>query len=105
MNWQTDTVIFQTETIVNNFGSSVVTYTDGASVLCDVQDINKEFIFKRYGLTTNTSFKQIFDHSNASWIVGSQVKFSGLKWWVKLVNVSDKMSDSNHTYVLLERVS
>lgn len=103
--WQTDTVIFQIESKTNLYGSLKITYTDGISVKCDVQDINKEFVFETYGITTNTQVKQVFDHSLASWIVGSQVKYDGLNWWVRLVERQTKIGASNHVYAIIERVS
>jgi hypothetical protein len=103
--WQTDTVIFQVEAKTNVYGSIVITYTDGISVTCDVQDINKEFAFERFGISTSTELKQVFDHTLANWKVGSQVKFNALNWWVKLVEKQTKIGASNHIYVILERVS
>jgi hypothetical protein len=103
--WQTDTVIFQIETKTNLYGSIQTTYTNGISVTCDVQDINKEFAFERYGITTNTQLKQVFDHTLATWVVGSQVKFDNVNWWVRLVQRQTKIGASNHVYAILERVS
>lgn len=103
--WQSDTVTLQTYTETNYNGSIKRTWSDGASVTCDVQDINKEYVYKNYGLTDATEFKQVFDHSNASWVKGEQVKYGDEQWMVKLVNSNmEKIGLSNHTFVILGKV-
>ncbi|MHA1302991.1 MAG: hypothetical protein ACTSPI_04740 [Candidatus Heimdallarchaeaceae archaeon] len=104
--WQTDIVILQTKTEVNVLGSINATWTDSTEILCDVQDINKEFVFKTYGITENGEFKQVFDHTqNTNWIKGNQVKYDGVQWWIKLVNDSMwKLGASNHIFILLMKV-
>ena len=103
--WQTDTVTLQTKTSVNNLGSITNTWIDGNNVLCDVQDISKEVVFKEYGISDEGLYKQVFDHTNANWTQGLQVKYRDEQYWVKLVNKNmAKMSASNHTFVLLLKV-
>lgn len=104
--WQTDSVTFQTKSEVNTYGSITQTWTDTATVVkCDVQDINQDIAHKQYGLSPDTNHKQVFDHTNAAWVLGSQVKYGGLQWWVVHIDAKmDKMGLSNHTYVILEKV-
>lgn len=104
--WQTDTITIQTKTEVNVLGSIKVTWTDSENVLVDVQEINKEFVFKEYGITDSGEFKQVFDHTNnVNWLKGNQVKFDSEQWWVKLVNSNmDKIGLSNHIFVILMKV-
>lgn len=104
--WQTDTINIQTKTEVNTLGSVAVTWSDSVDVLCDVQDINKEFVFKQYGISENGEFKQVFDLTNNSgWVKGNQVKYNSQQWWVKLVNANmQKIGASNHTFIILMRV-
>lgn len=103
--WQTDTVYLQTKTEVNTYGSIAITWTKGTAVTCDVQDINKEYAYKTYGLTDATEYKQVFDHTHASWVKGDQVEYDGEQWMVRLVNSQmAKMGGSNHTYVILSKV-
>ena len=104
--WQTDTITIQTKTEVNTLGSIKVTWTDSENVLVDVQDINKEFVFKEYGISEDGDFKQVFDlTNNINWLKGNQVKFDNLQWWVKLVNGNmTKIGSSNHTFVILMKV-
>ena len=104
--WQTDTITIQTKTEVNILGSIKVTWTDSENVLVDVQDINKEFVFKEYGINENGDFKQVFDHTNnANWLKGNQIKFDNQQWWVKLVNGNmTKIGLSNHKFIILMKV-
>lgn len=103
--WQTDTVILQTKIDVNTYGSISQTWTDDVSVQCDVQDINKEYVFKNYGLSDDTEYKQIFDHTGANWIKGNQCSYNGEQWLIRLVNDSmTKIGASNHTYVIISKV-
>ena len=103
--WQTDTVTLQTPTEVNTYGSIATTWADGTAVTCDVQDINREYVFKNYGFEEYTEYKQVFDHTNAAWIKGRQCKYDSEQWLIRLVNANmDKMGASNHTYVILSKV-
>ena len=103
--WQTDTVTLQTFAETNYNGSIKRTWSDSTAVTCDVQDINKEYVYKNYGLTDSTEYKQVFDYTNASWTKGYQVKYKGEQWMVKLVNGNmQKMGQSNHTFVILGKV-
>jgi hypothetical protein len=101
---QTDSVVFLTKTEVNTYGSIAQTWTNGATVKCDVQPISREQARKNYGLEANSDLKQVFDHTNAAWVLGDQVKFDSVNWWVKLVNKFNKISGSDHTFIILERV-
>ena len=104
--WQDDIVTFQTGVKTNVNGSISTAWTDATTVACDVQDINRDFVFKRYGITGAGEYKQVFDHTqSALWVKGNQVKFGGIQWWVKMVNGNmGKMGASNHTYVILNEV-
>jgi hypothetical protein len=103
--WQTDTVTLQTSTTVNYNGAITLTWSDSTAVTCDVQDINREYVYKNYGLTDATEYKQVFDHTNASWVKGNQCKYDSEQWMIKLVNSNmEKMTGSNHTFVILAKV-
>ena len=105
--WQTDTVTIQTVTEVNNYGSITQTWTDTANTIaCDVQDINKEMVFKDYGFTDSGEYKKVFDRTQSTlWSVDNQVKYNNTQWWVKLVNNSlGKIGASNHVLVILSKV-
>ena len=105
--WQDDTVTFQTVVEVNNYGGITQTWSNTANtVMCDVQDINKELVFKKYGFTDVGEMKQVFDLTkSALWVVGEQVSFNSEQWWVKLVNRQlDKIGASNHVFVILSKV-
>jgi hypothetical protein len=103
--WQTDSVILQTKVETNVLGSIKVVWTTGATVTCDVQDMNKELAYKEYGLVDNVKYKQVFDHTNADWQEGYQVAYDGVQWLVRLVNRNmKKMGASNHTFVILSKV-
>lgn len=105
MNWQTDTVYLQTYTDVNTYGSIKRTWTKGEAVLCDVQDISKEYVVKEYGYTDATEYKSVFDLTMASWIKGLQVEFEGSQWLIRNVKGGlDKMSTSNHVNIILSKV-
>ena len=103
--WQTDTVYLQTPTDVNTKGSIKRTWTVSDTILCDVQDINKEYVYKEYGFTDATEYKQVFDHNQSAWVKGHQVKFEDEQWIVRLVNKNmTKIGKSNHVYVILSKV-
>lgn len=104
--WQTDTVNIQTKVETNVLGSISVVWSDNEDVLVDVQDINKELVFKEYGLTDAGEFKQVFDlTNNTGWVKGNQVKFDNTQWWVKLVNDNmEKIGQSNHIFIILSQV-
>ena len=104
--WQTDTVTLQTVTIVNNYGDITETWSDASTVLCDVQDINKELVMRNWGFTDNTEYKQVFDHTlNSGWKVGNQVKYDSEQWRIMLVNRQmAKMGATNHVFVILSKV-
>lgn len=103
--WQTDIVYLQTATDVNYNGSIKQTWTKSVAVTCDVQDISKEYVFKEYGFTDATEYRQIFDHSLASWVKGEQVSFEDEQWLVKVVKGNlDKMGKTNHKYVVIGKV-
>lgn len=104
--WQTDSVTLQTKTESNVNGSIKSTWADATVIPCDVQDINKEFAFKNYGLTDSTEYKQVFDHTlSTEWVKGNQVKYDGEQWWVRVVQGTRiKIGASNHVYVILSKV-
>jgi len=104
--FQDDIVTIQTKTEVNMLGSIKVTWTDNSTVLCDVQDINKEFVFKEYGISEDGEYKQVFDHTQSTdWTKGNQVKYNGQQWWVRLVNGNmGKIGASNHVCIILGKV-
>jgi len=103
---QTDTITFQTKTEVNSEGAIVVTWADSANtVKCNVQDISKEMVLKKYGFTDANEFLQVFDDSNdTSWTLGYQVKFESNQYLIKKVIDFTKLGISNHTYIILNRV-
>lgn len=103
--WQDDTVTFQTASTVNSNGALTVTWADTSNtVLCDVQGISSEIAFKKYGLLVKEP-KQVFDLTNSAlWIKGNQVKYDSDQYWVKDVQKWDKIGDSNHTFVILDKV-
>jgi len=103
--WQDDIVYLQTSTEVDTYGSIAITWTKGTAVTCDVQDINKEYVYKNYGLTESTEYKQIFDHTQASWVLGEQVSYLDKQWLVRLANKNmGKIGNSNHIYVIISKV-
>ena len=105
--WQTDTVKLLVKVVTSGYAGDIITWTSTGStdVVCDVQDINKEIVYKSYGIDGN-EFKQVFDLSNAIWTKGNQVEYLSARYYVKLVNANmDKMSASNHTFVILEKVA
>ena len=104
--WQTDIVTIQDSTQVNVSGSIDVTWADTINtVKCDVQDVNKETVFRDYGIVGN-EFKQVFDLTQSElWVKGNQVKFDNEQYWVKLVNgLMGKIGFSNHVFVILMKV-
>ena len=103
--WQTDTVYLQTCTDVNTKGSVKRTWTRDVAVLCDVQDISKEYVTKEYGFTDATEYRQIFDRTLSDWVKGYQVEFDGVQWLVRLVKGNlNKMGASNHKYIIISKV-
>lgn len=102
--WQTDTVSLQSFVETNVLGAIKQVWTKTTDVLCDVQDISKEYVVKEYGFTEATEYKQVFDHTLASWIKGYQVEFEGSQWLVRNVQEQSKMGSSNHKYIILSKV-
>lgn len=104
--WQTDTVTIQTGTKSNNKGDKTIVWADDHPVVCDVQDINKEFVLKEYGISGASEYKQVFDQTlDPGWVNGHQVKFNAVQWWVRLVDGNQaKMGASNHIFVILAKV-
>jgi hypothetical protein len=102
--WQTDSVVFLTRTETNTLGSISIAWTNGVTVKCDVQPMSREQARKSYGLEANSDLKQVFDHTNAAWVLGDQVTYDSVNWWVRLVDKFNKCNKSNHTFVILERV-
>lgn len=103
--WDTDTVYLQTVADVNTLGSIKRTWTTGTAVTCDVQDISKEYIFKEYGYTGETEYRQVFDTSMSAWVKGYQVEYLDEQWLVRnVITGLNKMGASNHTYVILSKV-
>lgn len=104
--FQDDTIYSQTYTTTNFNGSVDREYTRDEAITCDVQDINKEYAYKTYGLTDVNELKQVFDHTNATWVVGDQVEYLTEQWIVKLCNANmEKLGYSNHTYVIIAKVT
>jgi len=103
---QTDTVTFQTKTETNINGAITIAWADSANTTkCNVQDISKETVLKRYGYTDATEYLQVFDDSNdTNWKETYQVKFNLKNYLVKKVTDFSKLGVSNHTYVILQRV-
>ena len=104
--WQTDVVAIQTGVKSNNKGDKTVIWTNDHNVICDVQDINKEFVLREFGIAGDTEYKQVFDLSlDPGWVKGNQVSFESSQWWVRLVDGNqDKIGASNHIYVILAKV-
>ena len=103
--WNTDTVYLQTVVETNVYGSLSQAWTNGTAVLCDVQDISKDYAFKNYGLTDANEMRQIFDHTLSAWKVGDQVSYNSLQWIVrKAITNMDKIGASNHIYVIISQV-
>lgn len=104
--WQTDTVKLLVKVSTAGYAGTIITWTETGStnVTCDVQDINKEIVYKSYGIDGN-EFKQVFDLTHANWVIGTQVKYGSNNYYVKLVNNRmNKIGLSNHTFVILEKV-
>lgn len=101
--WATDTVTLQTASRSNSEGVITNTWATASTVLCDVQDISKELVFRRYGIDANEC-KEVYDLTNATWVIGDQCKFETNQYWIKALQVYDKMGSSNNTRVLLEKV-
>ncbi len=106
MNWNTDLITFQDKTIEKFQGTSRVTWTpNGNMTHCDAQPINKELVFKNYGFTDAGEYRQIFDRSMSSgWVVGDQVIFGTEQWLVRKVDKWDRMSKSNHIFIIISKV-
>lgn len=104
--WQTDTVTIQISTPTKVRGATKTVWADDEDVLCDVQDMNKEFAFKNYGVTSEGEIKRVFDQTlNTKWKKHNQVKFEGKQYWIKYVNGNKaKMGASNHVFILLAEV-
>ena len=103
--WQVDTVTLQTGVETNTNGSISTAWTDGDDVLCDVQEINKEYAYKRYGFEESTEYRQVFDHTNATWVKGEQVKYDSEQWLIRKVDANmAKMGASNHTFIIISKV-
>jgi hypothetical protein len=104
--WQSDTVKKLVRVNTTGYAGTIVTWTEtgGTDAVVDVQDINKEVVFKEYGILGN-EFKQVFDHRQTAWTKGEQIKYGLDRYWIKLVNANmGKMGLSNHTFVILEKV-
>ena len=103
--FQTDTVYLQTVVETNTYGSISQVWTNSTAVTCDVQDISKEYVFKKYGYTEATEYRQIFDHTLATWVKGNQVAFEGSQWLVRNAKTRlNKIGASNHVYVIISKV-
>lgn len=101
--WQTDLVLLMTSQDINNYGGLNRVWTPYLGVMCDVQDITRELVYKRYGFD-GTEFKQVFDTAFAPWATGDVVRYNGVTWLVKLVSANKtKIARSNHVFVILER--
>lgn len=103
--WNTETVNLQTVTEVNTLGSIKQTWTNSTAILCDVQDISKEYAYKKYGLTDANEMRQIFAPTGSLFVVGNQVSYNSLQWLVRLVNDShNKIGASNHCFAIVSKV-
>ena len=103
--WQTDIVYLQTVVNVNTLGSIKQTWSKSESVKCDVQSISKDTVYKEYGYTGETEYRQVFDHTMSTWVKGYQVEYLGEQWQVRnVISGLNKMGLSNHTYVILSKV-
>lgn len=104
--WQTDDVTIQEATIVNSEGVISISWADTVNVItCDVQEINKELVYKKYGYTDADEWLQVFDLTQSElWIKGNQVKFDSRLWKIRKVIHNDKIGKSNHNYILLSEV-
>ena len=103
--WQIDTVTLQTPTRTNTNGSISTTWVTGTEVLCDVQSISRDYVYKNYGYEEYTEYMKVFDLTNASWVKGNQVLYETEQWLVRNVKATnDKIGLSNHTYVIMSKV-
>jgi hypothetical protein len=103
--FQTDTIHLQTKSSVNTNGSIKNTWTQSTAISCDVQDINKEYVYKTYGLTDEGEYKQVFDYNGSAWVKGDQVKYNNQQWLIALVNSNmSKINLSNHTFIIIRKV-
>lgn len=105
--WQTDPVTLQTKgTVAKVRGATKVTWVDSTVINCDVQHIDRDFVFKKYGLNDAAEYRQIYDLTlNSGWVKGNQVKIDGESWWVRVVSGNRaKMGASNHVFIIVSRV-
>ena len=103
--FNTDTVTLQTVSITSVAGALKKVWTPSTNVKCDVQDLDKDKAQKVYGLQQNTDYLQVFDGSNAAWVLGNQVLYSGSQYIVRRVQSNmQKLALSNLTFIILEKV-
>jgi len=103
--WQIDTVTLQTGTPVNVNGSISISWAPGAAVLCDVQSVSRDYVFKNYGFEEYTEYMQVFDLTHAAWVKGDQVLYNSEQWLVRVVkDTNAKIGLSNNTYVIISKV-
>ena len=101
----TKIITMQEKVITSYLGSDKIVWTDIEDVNCDVQDINKEYALKKFGISGN-NLKQVFDFKqNQYWQVGNQVKYETEQYNVKLVNKEmSRFSNSNHIFAIISKV-
>lgn len=104
--FQNDVVTLQTKTVVNTTGSVKNTWVDNKTVVCDVQDINKEIVNKAYGFSSASEYKQVFDLNITNvWKKSFQVKYKGEQYTILLANENmGKLKRSNHIFIILGKV-
>lgn len=102
--WNTDTVTIQTKTESNTNGSIKVTWSSGASILCDVQPMSKEKAHKEHGLTDANEYKLVFAPAGSAFTEGFQVLYDSKQYMVRKISNYPKIGASNHMEVVLSRV-
>jgi len=102
--WNTDTVYLQTKTVVDTLGSIKETWSNDSSVLCDVQPINKEKVYKEWGITDSNVFKKIFAPAGSGFVEAEQISIDGEQFLVRLIANQNKIGASNHMMVIASKV-
>jgi len=103
--FQSDIIYLQTKIETNVYGSISIEWTKATPIICDVQDISKEVVFKKYGLTEAGLYRQIYDHAESSWVLGEQVSYLDEQWLIVLIHGNqNKIGLSNHKYVVIRKI-
>lgn len=103
--WYTDDLTIQSiKKETNSYGSIDIEWQTVKVIKVDAQPMSKEKAEKDWGLTDANQYLQVYAPTGSELQEGLEVKYNNISWLVRVVNVWDKIGESDHVHAILSRV-